>query len=350
MRRFAAVLAFVLWGAIAPSAASATGWSLRPVPNADGTRLNGVSCVTPRFCLAVGGNKGGAVVERWNGSAWQIEPTPPVNATLTGVSCTDARACTAVGGSTAERWDGSSWSVESLPVPSDANSIFTGSVSCPTVHECVVAGGYFGSGGNLLPYTELWDGSTWTLVPSARAADESYDPLFSVSCARANSCEAVGRIAEHWNGVDWTRQSFPIHTGSEGALLFGVSCPRRHDCVAVGTDFVGGDTTLADHWGRSGWRLSSTPSPALASELSGGVSCASQHACTAVGWSNGPGFTDVLAERWNGSSWFVQPAPVPAGANQFLGVSCATPHDCMAVGEDVIPGSAEYAFTESWNG
>jgi hypothetical protein len=41
------------------------------------------------------------LAERWNGSGWEIQPTPnPAGATdlnLAGVSCPTRRACTAVG-------------------------------------------------------------------------------------------------------------------------------------------------------------------------------------------------------------------------------------------------------------
>lgn len=53
-------------------------------------------------CAAAGGDTGGALAERWNGTSWAIQRTPgnpagtPENA-LAGVLCTSARVCTAAG-------------------------------------------------------------------------------------------------------------------------------------------------------------------------------------------------------------------------------------------------------------
>ena len=72
--------------------------------------LQGVSCTSATACTAVGDyvNRDGTQVtlaERWNGTSWTIQSTPnPTGAqyagwtaTLQGVSCTSATACTAVG-------------------------------------------------------------------------------------------------------------------------------------------------------------------------------------------------------------------------------------------------------------
>ena len=69
------------------------------------------------------------LAERWNGSSWSVQPTANpggINPELVDVSCTSARACTAVGsagnggdvsgiGALAERWNGTSWSIERDP-------------------------------------------------------------------------------------------------------------------------------------------------------------------------------------------------------------------------------------------
>lgn len=69
--------------------------------------LTGVSCSSARACIAVGfvplarGRQHG-FVERWNGSIWQAETAPePKGARDTffnGVSCSSATVCTVVGG------------------------------------------------------------------------------------------------------------------------------------------------------------------------------------------------------------------------------------------------------------
>ncbi|MBV9535848.1 MAG: hypothetical protein JO321_10605 [Solirubrobacterales bacterium] len=86
-----------------------TKWAIQKTPKPAGAfarALIGVSCTSARACTAVGdyGNSAGTdvtLVERWNGTKWAIQKTPnPVGAiesSLEGVSCTSARACTAVG-------------------------------------------------------------------------------------------------------------------------------------------------------------------------------------------------------------------------------------------------------------
>jgi len=98
-----AILAVLLATA---ASASASGWSrqLAAKPASKNSALTAVSCTSRRACVAVGYfmNKSGrsfALVERWNGIRWSIQPNPAGThlSLLSGVSCTSARACTAVG-------------------------------------------------------------------------------------------------------------------------------------------------------------------------------------------------------------------------------------------------------------
>ena len=83
--------------------------------------LNGVSCASPTNCTAVGDYYRTAsgpqptLIERWNGTAWRVEPSPSTGrgSTLDSVSCPSATSCTAVG-SLIIGWNGVSWKVELL--------------------------------------------------------------------------------------------------------------------------------------------------------------------------------------------------------------------------------------------
>jgi hypothetical protein len=84
-------------------------WAVVPSPNAGDPLsyddLQSVSCVGPMSCTAVGdstatGVPGGALIESWNGRSWSIAPNPspgPTVAGLYGVSCVTTGPCTAVG-------------------------------------------------------------------------------------------------------------------------------------------------------------------------------------------------------------------------------------------------------------
>jgi hypothetical protein len=92
----------------------------------------GVSCSAARACTAVGyydnsANRELTLADRWNGTSWRIQATPnPADATvgsnLSALSCSSACSCTAAGsyfthfglaaGTLAEGWDGTSWRIQ----------------------------------------------------------------------------------------------------------------------------------------------------------------------------------------------------------------------------------------------
>lgn len=100
-----AVLGTAAAGVVAsPATAEQTGTSAAPPP-AD--ELFGVSCVSPKNCVAVGldqnayANRGGPLTETWNGKTWKIVtmklPAAAISGQLSSVSCTSATAWVAVG-------------------------------------------------------------------------------------------------------------------------------------------------------------------------------------------------------------------------------------------------------------
>jgi hypothetical protein len=106
----------------------------------------------------VGYSSGVALAERWNGSAWQVQPTPNPSASteLLGVSCTTADTCTAVGNyyttidtsfTLAEHWNGSKWEIQPTPNPADAFESQLNGVSCATTRACTAVGNYLSNSG-----------------------------------------------------------------------------------------------------------------------------------------------------------------------------------------------------------
>jgi hypothetical protein len=107
-------------------------WSATPTPSlgggyASGDRyyFQGVSCAGRGRCTAVGSLFASSVssgyvnlAERWNGSAWAVQSTPPNPPSSSGftflvaVSCADGRNCLAIGegnGAYADRWTPRGW-------------------------------------------------------------------------------------------------------------------------------------------------------------------------------------------------------------------------------------------------
>jgi hypothetical protein len=171
--------------------------------------LEGVSCTSATVCVATGNSyrslKNTTVVtlaEGRNGTSWHIQPTgnPPGSffTNLFGVSCTAARACTAVGFSTdsagnmtlAERWNGRSWSIQPTPVPTGATNSSLRGVSCTPPSGCTAVGSY--SAANTDTLAERWDGTSWAIQPTPNPPGATNSSLSGVSCTANGTCTAVG--------------------------------------------------------------------------------------------------------------------------------------------------------------
>lgn len=333
--------------------------------------LNSVSCSNATSCMAVGYYDVAAQIdvppltESWDGSSWTRLPNPYSGADggiLQGVSCADSTDCVAVGSPSGqnnppliESWNGTEWSIASAPpVYASLNG-----VSCATSTDCVAVG----SGGDTSEtIIEAWDGSTWTVIPSPNQDSSLYDnTLNSVSCTNGgDSCMAVGNyknaldtytLTEVWDGATWSIVPSPNQTPPTGErtldTLVGVSCPAPNDCVAVGNEGTDkGTFTLIETWNGTTWSISTSPNPGrtpsqpyLASQLLG-VSCSSTDACTAVGGqrqSKRKGF-QPLAETWNGGSWSIVPTPEPSSRlNSLVGVSCSGASNvCLSAGTSLL--------------
>ncbi len=269
--------------------------------------------------------------------------------TFTGVSCVTTTDCMAVGdyasGSGAslpfsEEWDGSSWSVVTTPGPA-----YSGleDVSCPDATDCFAVG--FSRYGTL---AETWNGESWSIVPSPAPSGAISSDLAGVSCVSAVSCSAVGSyeepvsgsasesltLAATWNGTVWTQVPSPNPSGVAGSLLSGVACGDAASCVAVGDSFTstGNSHTLAEVWNGTTWTLVASPNqrPGSENELTG-VSCVGVTDCTAVGNYFNRSASDIpLIEKWNGSSWHLVTGANATG--DLMGIACSKPTTCMAVG------------------
>ena len=87
-----------------------TKWSVVPSPDKGPAVLDnglfGVSCLSPRSCVAAGGagispagGRGETLIESWDGTTWSLVASPDEGAVsgFTGVSCAPAAPCVAVG-------------------------------------------------------------------------------------------------------------------------------------------------------------------------------------------------------------------------------------------------------------
>ena len=347
----------------APGAAAAPGpgWSVVPTPSPAGateSALFGVACSSAGACTAVGyfqaSNRSAPLAERWDGTAFSVQPVPRAgfSSMLHGVSCPAANACTAVGASRiftgggefrfvplAERWDGTAWSIQPLPGPGVA-ALY--GVSCPAVSDCTAVG----AGG-----AEQWNGSAWSPEPVPSPPGAVPGTVFprAVSCPAVSDCIAVGSfsvstssssglrpLAERWDGSAWS--VLPVPTPAGGGALDGVSCSAATACTAVGGHRFSPQglsvLTLAERWNGTAWSIQPTPTPLGAGDAGlNGVSCPAANACTAAGAFGNPPGSNTLAEHWDGTAWSIQPTPNPGRGDNFLDtVACPAPATCLATG------------------
>jgi hypothetical protein len=373
-------------------AGSASQWMLQSTPNMQGPQgwLDSVSCAGSAFCVAVGhyydvSELPTALAEEWNGKVWSVQGSPTIleasSSELNGVSCISSRFCVAVGTYTkdkkgltlAEIWNGLTWTVQPTPNPAKSPLSNLESVSCTSTTNCLAVGSTyekppcFDCTPPITTLAELWTDGAWKLTaPIAPKAENSY--LFSVSCISADACYAVGyyeptfgtdlNLAEFWNGTAWSDQDIPP-SATDFSQLYSVSCTTIDSCTAVGTSKNSSDvySTFAERWGGSKWAIEATPDPTNADgSVLYAVSCASAQQCVAVGeWSMPPdGHPNVpFALYWDGTKWHLSTTSLPPGPviySGLQGVSCVSSADCIATGYYQSSSGFISTIAESWNG
>jgi len=317
-----------------------------------------VSCTNATDCVAVGGEHAGALanvpappfrVSEVSGTpVGTYWPRPAQVGTqadsLTGVSCTDARDCTAVGygdgGPTYLTETAGTWgTLTTLPAPGGLAQLL--GVSCTDATDCTAVGGALDSG---VPFYATESHGAWGAVTSLPSGGQ----LTAVSCTAATDCTAVGGLAfvTETAGVWGAVTDLPTPTFAEGyaSQLTSVSCTSELDCTAVG-DVL--------NCGLLGTEPCVLVAPIYVSETAGtwsavteastrpgdfaSVSCVDATDCTAVGAdvTYGPASYDsassVMYETESSGVWG---PPVVLGQGELTGVSCTSSTDCTAVGDN----------------
>jgi len=377
-------------------------WTIAATPTIKGASnggLIGVSCSSATSCEAVGHYQNSlglqvTLAEVWTGSRWLIQRTPnpagSIDTQLGGVSCNSPRECMAVGYSEnstgqdadlAEQWSGSSWHVVATPNPGSSRGPSGGTctlgdacvaeggaevglmgVTCRSVKMCVAVGYAENAAGNDVTLVEAWNGIAWTIQNTPNPANSTSNGFSGISCPAANRCFAVGytahgpgtdqRLAEMWNGSHWSIQSTPLPAGANNSTLWGLSCRSTKACTAVGyyNDLSLIDVPLVETWNGRRWSIHNVPGPSHSVE-SGlfAVSCPTSSSCTATAASiNGSLDPKTLAESSSGGSWTVSATPNPdlAPATALFGVSCKSASSCEAVGSSENSAGALVPFAE----
>jgi hypothetical protein len=350
------------------ASASTVRTAAKPPPVSE---LWGVSCVSPKFCLAVGGG----AAEKWNGVTWKNMAVrlTPTGGYLLHVSCVSTAFCMAVGFfgkganhyALADVWNGKAWTPAEPPAPG-GNSTFLDGVSCVSPKSCAATGAYTANS-VLVALGESWNGKRWNRTrPIVPAGAEDSD-MPGVSCVRGTSyCVAAGfyysktganELIESWNGRNWKlMQAVPFPAGSSDGGLTGISCSSVKSCVAVGEDDQSYLSDIEEIWNGKSWALTSvdwqsSPITVGYSSLSD-ASCVAANHCVAVGIAYDIGLGNHAGTAiWNGSAWTGTAIAAPGGQyGLFNDVSCLSVKYCVAVGELGGLGLPGTGLSGIWNG
>jgi hypothetical protein len=351
-----------------------SGWSLVAAPTLAAPLTDrALACRSASTCTAIGAAPGPTVspepdmlaVSRLTSTGWSDQmpaaPAGTAGAQFTDVSCSPGGGsqCAAVGSYEnsdggesvlAERGSPGSWSVTPAPIPSGVYAATLTSVSCPSTTFCMAVGNtaqtVFSTSRE--PLAEIWNGSSWQLVPLPDPGTNFGNQLVSVSCASQAFCVAIGsavqksgsnyaadQLVETWSAGSWQIASGTlIALSPNDETQAAVSCVTTTFCLAVGGRHNGKPDTLA----LSGATWTTASQPGLISGLAA-VSCTSASWCMAVGGT----VTDPaqpVAAAWTGSRWTKlsprKPSPAGGGGDPLTGVSCTAPRACVAVGDALI--------------
>jgi hypothetical protein len=185
-----------------------TDWAITPSPNSSDTEVNilgTVSCASATNCVAVGtffgATAGRTLIETYDGTSWVITPSPNTSDTeantLNGVSCVSPTACEAVGNfadsdftlhTLVETFDGTSWAI--TPSPNTSDTLL--SVSCTSSTSCVAAGNTGKPAPVQQTLLEGLSGTTWSIIPSPNTSPSLENSLSDVTCPDSTKCVAVG--------------------------------------------------------------------------------------------------------------------------------------------------------------
>jgi hypothetical protein len=348
----------VLPGGGAEAAPSVWLVASSPNPSTYGDTLNGVSCSSTSYCVAVGDEVTSSgdtqtLVESWDGSDWTVIHSPNPSSSgdsLSSVFCSNATFCMAVGveGPTSEptqtlieSWNGSAWSVD--PSPNEGYEDELSSVTCTSVTSCIAVGSYSSENSeNSQTLIEFWNGTAWTISSSPNHLNKP-NSLFGVSCASSVFCVAVGFVnlgptkgaqglVEIFNGSEWTVTASA--SKSAGYYLSGVSCTTPSFCDAAGYHYVVAEETLVEKFNGTVWSTSTSSNKGNNDSGLYGIACLSSKDCVAVGaYEKKSEASSTLVEVLGKSGWSITPSPDGGSSGSGLfGISCISPSFCVAVG------------------
>lgn len=342
--------------------------------------INGMSCVDPDECVAVGTDDGEPITLVGNPASWRPDEVHQVtlgsafssSGIFESVSCVSASDCVAVG------YDSSAHVALPEPIVAIGNpSTWTAanvrqivlgvrfggggqlnSVSCVSSSYCVAVGADDGAGGNdtaidLTGSPQLWKESDVHQVLKSDVTGYNTSELLGVSCVAVRTCTAVGDTAGQplvFSGSpsSWNTQHARVvidhaHNLSGGSLA-AVTCVSATQCVAVGMESLGAQpypeplvvSGDPESWTARDYRVMILDAQlGRVGELSA-VACTSITWCDAVGSSNGSQPIDLAGDpaTWDRSRIDQLPVPRALGGGASLNAVACFSLSCDALGAD----------------
>jgi hypothetical protein len=341
-----------------------SSWKRLGVALPKGTKavdLDGVSCKGAKSCLVVGdyytspavSGTGHALALSYNGTA--LKPTPAVplpkgttDAALSGVSCVTTRYCVALGvadGDTSafgafgsvtiiETWNGAKWMLHTVAASTGKTTMVVPIlVSCATSAFCVLAGDAYSVTSTSTaagPYAASWNGKKLTTMKLSTVGGSADDVAATgVSCATVSNCAVTGAdllgpitnssatraFTEIWNGKEWQLAKVTWPKGTASSITTGVSCDTAHSCEAVGDDGASTaetspyDAAAVSFNGTAG-TVQAVPAPSKGdSSAFAAVSCLPSGSCVAIGGTGKTTTTSpaLMTGVRNGKAWKLDP-------------------------------------------
>lgn len=247
-----------------------------------------------------------------------------------------------------------SWAVVANQAPS-LTSDLSGVASVPASSNMWAVGGLL-NGNTTRPYTELWNGTTWTTESSGLTTSDpqlggGHNTFRAVVALSATSVWAVGDWVDlmepgnstyeaHWNGSTWAVTEDQQMDNQEETLN-AIAAVSASDIWAVGST-TGSTQPFTMHYNGTSWSVVVPPACASGSAGFYGVAALATNNVVAVGTCNG----NALIDRWNGSAW----ANVAnAVSGQLTAITAITASDIWAVGYSGS-GTSAATLAEHYNG
>lgn len=207
-------------------------WLVDVTPNpagAERSSLDSVSCVSSSDCWAVGyyttsSGVDATLAEHWNGSGWSLKamphPSKSSDSFIDGIACTRRTNCWAIGYYTtssdldktlAEHWNGTKWQVKPTPNPSRSRLGVLNGVACNGPTNCTAIG-YSGRGSDIVTLAEQWNGTKWQVRRTPDRSGPTLSELNGIACLGSSECWAVGDSGETQHTPSRTLAEYRMRT------------------------------------------------------------------------------------------------------------------------------------------